>query len=398
MSEPHRIAYLVTHPIQYQAPLLRFLSADPRLELTALFLSDVSTRPHRDRGFGATVHWDVPLLDGYRHEFLEPVYRTSRINFLEPVTRDVEGRLASGGFDTLWVHGWFHQAALRAMRAARARGMRVLLRGESTVHRKGLARFAAEAVQRRVLALADGFLAIGTRNREFYRHHGVPADLVFDVPYAVDNELFAALAGKAAGRREELRAALGLEAGRPVVLYASKLSPRKRPMDLLRAYERLSRGGREPEPYLLFAGDGSERERLEVCAAANGWRSVRFLGFQNQTELPALYDLCDVFVLPSAFEPWGLVVNEVMNAARPVIASDAVGAGPDLVLDGETGWTYPAGDERALAERLEDALADAGRRRALGAAARERVSAWDFARDRDGLVRALGGTAARRAA
>src|SRR2546422_11478662 len=83
------------------------------------------------------------------------------------------------------------------------------------------------------------------------------------------------------------------------------------------------------EPYLLFVGDGPSRGEIEGRAGRLG-SAVRFLGFRNQSELPALYDLCDVFVLPSLFEPWGLVVNEVMNAARPVIVSDRVGAAPDL--------------------------------------------------------------------
>ena len=64
---------------------------------------------------------------------------------------------------------------------------------------------------------------------------------------------------------------------------------------------------------------------------------VRFLGFRNQSEMPAFYDLCDLFVLPSHFEPWGLVINEAMNAGKPVIVSDCVGAAPDLVQTGRNG-------------------------------------------------------------
>ena len=75
---------------------------------------------------------------------------------------------------------------------------------------------------------------------------------------------------------------------------------------------------------------------------------VRFLGFRNQTELPGLYDLADLFVLPSRFEPWGVVINEVMNAAKPVVVSACVGAAPDLVQPNLNGWIYPPGDVTAL--------------------------------------------------
>ena len=144
------------------------------------------------------------------------------------------------------------------------------------------------------------------------------------MPYAVDNEFFRRKAEEAAGRREVFRESIGLDPGRPVILYASKFMARKHPMDLLEAYISLSPDGlREPDPYLLFVGNGEERNKLEKRAIATGWNSIRFMGFRNQSELPAFYDLCDLFVLPSTHEPWGLVINEVMNV-KPVIVTAQV--------------------------------------------------------------------------
>ena len=70
-----RLAYLVSHPIQYQAPLLRRIAEEPEIDLTVFFGSDFSVRGYRDEGFGVGVKWDIPLLDGYRHEFLPQVAR-----------------------------------------------------------------------------------------------------------------------------------------------------------------------------------------------------------------------------------------------------------------------------------------------------------------------------------
>ena len=117
--------------------------------------------------------------------------------------------------------------------------------------------------------------------------------------------------------------------------------------------------------------------------------SIRFIGFRNQSELPALYDLCDVFVLPSEHEPWGLVVNEAMNAGKPVIVSDRVGAGPDLVEDGVNGFVYPARDVAALADRLRRLIDSPEHRAAMGARALEKVARYGFAADREGLLAAL---------
>jgi glycosyltransferase involved in cell wall biosynthesis len=238
--------------------------------------------------------------------------------------------------------------------------------------------------------LIDGFLAIGTLNREYYVHYGVPHHKIFMMPYAVDNAFFQNRAREARMCREQLRAELGLEPGRPVILYASKLQRRKRPGDLLEAYVKLSPNGTmEPRPYLLFVGDGEERHRLEQRVRGLGWRSILFLGFKNQSELPRYYDLCDVFVLPSEREQWGLVVNEAMNAARPVVVSDQVGCAPDLVRDGLNGFVFPVGDVAALAERLRRLTEEPELARQMGEESLRIIEKWSFDADIAGLLEAL---------
>ena len=65
-----------------------------------------------------------------------------------------------------------------------------------------------------------------------------------------------------------------------------------------------------------------------------------------------------MLVLPSVFEPWGLVINEAMNAGRAVVVSDQVGCGPDLVRSGENGYVFPAGDIAGLRQALVNLLGD----------------------------------------
>jgi glycosyltransferase involved in cell wall biosynthesis len=144
----------------------------------------------------------------------------------------------------------------------------------------------------------------------------------------------------------------------------------------------------KPKPYLLFVGDGPLRGGLEAQAGAMKGTDVRFLGFKNQSELPAFYDLCDVFVLPSVHEPWGLVVNEAMNAGKPMIVSDRVGAAPDLVQPGVNGWIFPHGNVTALADCLKQA-ADGADLQRMGQRSLEIISRWDFEADLKGLLEAL---------
>jgi glycosyltransferase involved in cell wall biosynthesis len=143
----------------------------------------------------------------------------------------------------------------------------------------------------------------------------------------------------------------------------------------------------QPRPYLLIVGDGEERQSLE--RQADGNPDIRFLGFRNQTELPRFFDLCDVFVLPSRHEPWGLVVNEAMNAQRPVVVSDDVGCHEDLVREGETGATFPVGDIRALAAAIERVLGAPDVTARMGIAARARIDDFSFEQDVAGLRQAL---------
>jgi glycosyltransferase involved in cell wall biosynthesis len=207
------------------------------------------------------------------------------------------------------------------------------------------------------------------------------------MPYAVDDEYFQQQAQLAHHHRQELKRSLNLDPHRPIILYAAKLIDVKRPQDLLAAYRLLSSDGiQEPDPYLLFVGDGVLRSTLEAQAQETGWQSIHFLGFKNQSEIPALYDLCDVFVLPSSFEPWGLAINEVMNAGKAVVVSDQVGCAPDLVKNGENGRIYPVGDIQSLADAIKWAIAhhnDAGN------ISRKLIQTWSYQEDLQGLKQAL---------
>ena len=393
MAKPYRIAYLVSHPIPYQAALLRYLAALPDIDLTVFFLSDISVREYRDPGFRVHLEWDVGLLDGYSYVFLPAYGGNGRLSFWRPFVHGLGRHLRQDRFDALWLHGWAHQANLRALCIAKRRGLKVLLRGESHLKdrpSRASKRWLKQRVLPRFLNSVDAFLAIGSWNREFYLHYGVPSERIFMMPYAVDNDFFQRKAAEAEGRRESLRAQLDLDPQRPLILYCSKFLRRKRAGDLLEAYIRLSPDGRrEPDPYLLFIGDGEERPRLERRVEDLGWSSVRFLGFRNQTEMPGYYQLCDVFVLPSECEPWGLVVNEVMSVGKAVIVSDQVGAGADLVEDGRNGFVVPVGDVAALADRLGRLATNPGLAARMGEESRRRIAQWDFEADIQGIRQAL---------
>ena len=390
---PLRLAYFVSHPIQYQAPLLRRIAAEEDIDLTVFFSSNFSVRGYVDSGFGVAVKWDVPLLEGYRHEFLPVLRDTEKPGPLSPVNYGIRRILRKHGFDAVWVHGYSALTNLQAIMAANGQGIPVLLRAESNLvdrPRSGKTLFAKRiffAWLRKRIAAA---LSIGDANTAYWRHYFGPDFPVFECPYAVDNDFFQQECTKAAASREEFRRSLGLDSGRPVILYAAKLQTRKCCIDLVDACMALAKSSApERVPYLLIVGDGEERTALENRAREAPPGSIRFLGFRNQTELPRFYDLCNVFVLASVHEPWGLAVNEVMNAGRPVIVSDQVGCHANLVQNGVNGYVVKARDTEGLADALRAVLAGEQTWQTMGAQSLRMIRNYSFDQNVRGLRQAL---------
>lgn len=395
-KRPLRLAYFVTHPIQYQAPLLKRIAQEPDIALKVFFSSDLSVRGHVDAEFGIAVKWDTPLLEGYEHEFL-PLLRDVKdgkpLGFARPANYGVGQRLREGKFDAVWVHGYNYLTNLQVIRAAKSMRIPVLLRAESTLHdrpRSGITlavkRLFFNWLRKRVSAV----LSIGEENSVYWRHYFGETVPLFPFYYSVDNEHFRRQCAKSAETREEFRKTLGLEPGRGVILFAAKLVPRKRCGDLLEAYLQLAReDGLGATPYLLIVGDGEERAMLEARAKAAAVGDVRFLGFRNQSELPRFYDLCDLFVLASVDEPWGLAINEVMNAARPVIVSDEVGCHKNLVQPDVNGYVIHARDVQGLVKSLQAVFEDPAKARAMGEQSLRIVNGFSFEQNVGGLRAAL---------
>src|SRR4029079_11514103 len=110
--------------------------------------------------------------------------------------------------------------------------------------------------------------------------------------------------------------------------------------------------------HLAMVGSGAREVELRSLAQELGVANVHFHGFVNQSAIPRIYGACDIFVLPSENEPWGLAVNEAMCAGMPIIVSKEVGCRSDLLQEGENGASFMAGDVDGLAGALRSILVD----------------------------------------
>ncbi|HEY8227538.1 MAG TPA: glycosyltransferase family 4 protein [Pyrinomonadaceae bacterium] len=384
-----RLAILNTHPIQYFAPLYRRLAQEPDIDLTVYFCSRQGAEEYSDIGFGERIKWDRSLLDGYEHKFLKNWRGPDQVGgFWSLINPGIVSELRKHRYDALIVNGHNHATYLLAMLAAKIFGTAVMMRCETHL---GLQRSAfRRSIRKPIMSfmynqICDLCLPIGSLNKEFYLFHGVDQKRMFTVPYTVDNEYFTSAARQYA--RPDLRDELGIPQDKLIVLFASKLLSRKRPMDLLLAFHRLQAEG--VNAALLFVGSGERELELKNYVREHQLSDVHFLGFRNQSELPKFYSMADVFVFPSENEPWGLVLNEVMCAGLPVVASREIGAVPDLVHHGVNGFTYDAGDIDQLSSALNQLLEAPEKRKFMAKESRTIIGQWNYEYCVSGIVQAL---------
>lgn len=369
-----RLAVLSTHPIQYYAPYFRRLTERGRIDLKVFFGWRGALEDSYDPGFGQNVTWDIPLLEGYAHAFVENASSDPGTHHFRGIDNPgMIDEIEAYDPDALLVFGWNYRTHLRVLRYFHGR-IPIFFRGDSTLldEQGGPRTWVRRLVLTWVYRHVDTALYVGQNNRAYYEAHGLDDDQLAWVPHAIDNDRFADPDGRHADKAATWRDELGIAPEAPVVLFAGKLGPKKAPGLLLDAFLRLD----VPGAHLVYAGSGPLDDQLQARAG----EGVHFLGFQNQSVMPAVYRLGDVVVLPSRGpgETWGLAINEAMACQRAVVASTKVGCAPDLIVDGKNGFTFAADDASALTDALTKILAPSGRSRSMGKQSADLISDWSI--------------------
>ena len=375
-----RVAVLNTHPIQYFAPLYAYIQAHcPDIDLTVIYFSDSSIRGEFDTGFGEKIAWDMDLLHGYHYKFIGKNFKkTVPGGFWSLATPSIWGELRREKYDLVWLHGYAHAALLIALVAAKSVGSLVALRGDSTLllNNPGPKRVFRNAVLQILFKSFDVFFAVGARSRDYYRYQGVAPQKIISMPYAVDNLRF-----ESSERRPG-------SAGKPVVLFASKLVRRKDPFSFVDAAVSVLNSGAATE--FIIAGSGELEKELKDRVPPNHRHAIRFIGFINQRALPTLMANATIFVLTSDWEPWGLVVNEAMAAGLAVILSHDVGCCVDLLEDGINGLVVRAGAPDELARAILRITRTPGLAQAMGRSAKNKISRYSYEACVEGIRQVMG--------
>lgn len=229
------------------------------------------------------------------------------------------------------------------------------------------------AVEKTCLETADRIVATSPQEKEHMRSQVSSQGNIDIIPCGTDITRFGSIT------RNQARQILGIPPEAKVVLYVGRFDPRKGIETVVRAVDRSSLRGQADLRLIIGGGsrpgqsDGKERDRIEGIVTELALTDLTtFPGRLDENTLPIYYAAADVCVVPSHYEPFGLVAIEAMACRTPVVASD-VGGLQFTVVPEETGLLAPAKDHAAFATAIDRILSDSEWRQQLGEAARERV-------------------------
>lgn len=350
MHPKTRLAILASHPIQYYAPMFRELAK--QVNLHVFYAHSATPDQQAAAGFGHAFEWDINLTDGYPHSFLTNVSRQPGTDWFGGCdTPEIYRKLKQGDFSVVLTLGWHLKSMVQGIVAAKRLGLPVLVRGDSQLStpRSQLKKWAKAIAYPILLRAFDAALYVGKNNHDYWRHYRFPESRLFFSPHCVESTRFAEGATPAA--RASLRERLGIAESSYVFLFAGKLVPFKRPLDIVHAISIARAKGTDCR--LMVAGSGPLEEEL-IKLATELEVPADLLGFQNQTHMPTAYAAADVLVLPSdSRETWGLVANEALASGLPIIVSNEVGCAPDLAVDRKISQTFEAGNVTSLATAIQ---------------------------------------------
>jgi glycosyltransferase involved in cell wall biosynthesis len=386
----HRLAIVVSHPIQHFCPFYEALAASQRVHPRVFFASEAGARPYWDAGFGRAIRWPSYMLEGFEHEFLTK----SQDPGVRFPARRLSARLEAFDPDAVLIYGFFQGISRDALRWARWRSTPLLLVADSELRQRrgALTRLRKRLMLPPLLANIDAFLTAGDCNEAYYRHYGVPRERMFRCPLPLDETRLQDAVRNRASRRETVRRALDLPSDAIVAIGVGKFIPRKRFEDAIRAVAALWNQGLEGRIYLVLAGTGVNYEPYRAIASALRPEAIRFAGFVPPDVLPSYYAASDLLVHPSEADAHPLATSEAVMCGLPVVASDRVGSvgETDDVQPGRNGFEYPCGDIRALAAILKRLTLDRELREQASAASRTIAARRGMDASIEGLLRACG--------
>jgi len=374
-----KLAIINTHPIQYYAPVFQLLNQNKKISIKVFYTWGEAALKKYDPGFGKVINWDIPLLDGYPYEWvINTAKHSGSHHFKGIITPGLTAQIAAWNPDAALVFGWAYQSHLQAIRYFKNK-IPVYFRGDSTLldEQKGIHSVLKTILLKWVYRHVDHAFYVGTNNKAYFKKYGLKDDQLSFAPHAIDNERFGA---KRTTEALQLRQKLEIDENDIVLLFAGKLEEKKSPLLLLDAFLLLGK----PNTHLLMVGNGEQETALRDKADRH--KNIHFIDFQNQSYMPAIYQACDIFCLPSKGpgETWGLAVNEAMACGKAVLVADKCGCAIDLVTS-KNGVIFRSENLDELKSALQSLILNRDILNEYGAQSQILISEWSFAHIADAI-------------
>jgi len=349
----YRIGILTTHPIQYYSPIYKALNKQPNINLTVYYCHKQTKKDQSRAGFGVEFDWDIDLLDGFQYKFLKNISKEPNTHsFFGCNTPEINSIIIENNFDAFIIQGWYLKSFWQAIISCKLSGTPIVVRGDSQLNTKRpfFIKILKYPFYKFFISRFDACLAVGKRSKEYFRYYGANTKKIFLSPHCIDNEFFKKKSDELINKKTVIRNKYNIRNNYIVFLFVGKFISKKRPLDFLYAIKKAQ--VKNPNIFGLLVGEGDLRYELESNIKKDNI-NAEILGFINQSELPTIYSISDVIVLPSdAGETWGLVINEAMACRLPAIVSNEVGCSEDLIISGVTGDIFSKGNIIELSELI----------------------------------------------
>ena len=329
-------------------------------------------------------------MEGYRYKLLRNYWPGRLGGFFTRLNPGVVWELRPGAYDAVIMPGWSDFTSCLAFVAAYRSRLPWIMAGAGASlfeDARGVKKVLKKVILGALFRRTSAFLVRGRSHERAYERYGVRPGRFIYMPIVVDNEFFSSHSDRAKPNRAAIRARYQIPSDAVLLLFAGKFVPRKRPQDVLAVLARLQ--PTLPQLSAAFVGEGELRPFLEAEVRRLGLRNVFLLGFKNQSEMPEMYAMSDFLVLPSSYEPWGLVTNEAMACGLPVVVSSRVGASLEIVRVGDNGFVYSVGDIDALTSVVRRLAEDRSLRERMGRRSCEIIQGFSYDQCVEGILAAV---------
>ena len=332
-----KILYVLPHPIQYQTPFINYLYKNG-LDILVGYQSNISSKVFYDKGFNKKIKWGKYILKGHNFFFNKDFSKKNFFSFFSQ--KILTTILLDRKIKIVWVHGSKKISNILIIIFSKLLKKKVFLREENNLESKNRDNFNIFFNKIFYFILnffVDYYLSIGKKNYKYYILNNINKKKIKHVPYAVDNNYFS---------QQKL---IKKDYKKINFLFVGKLNASKGIGLLMDVMNDIGIDKKYSKKISFkIVGNGLLYSKIKKYVKDKKLDFIKILNFQSQKQLKSIYKKSDILILPSITEPWGLVINEALNAGNAIICSDKVGASGDLVIHKKNGFVFKTENKEQL--------------------------------------------------